>query len=111
MFTLHCESKDPTVLQLHACGRGKKQQLLIQLHRKHLEILILMFLFHYANMNHIIIFVMLECIPLGHISEHSIKKFPAWRKIHDNLETTMLCDKKENVLFFYFILSYLKLHY
>lgn len=49
---------------------------------------------------------MLECSPLGHIGEHSIKKFPAWRKIHGNLETTMLCDKKENVLL---VLFYSKL--
>ena len=102
MFTLHWESKDPTVLQLQDCGREKKQQLLTQLHRKHLKTLILTFLFHYANMNHVISFVMLECSPLGHICEDSIKKFPTWRKIHDNLETAMLCDKKENVLFVLF---------
>lgn len=90
------------MLQLQACGREKKQQLLTQLHRKHLKTLILTFLFHYANMNHVISFVMLECSPLGHICEDSIKKFPTWKKIHDNLETAMLCDKKENVLFVLF---------
>lgn len=46
---------------------------------------------------------------LGEISEHSIKKLPAFRKMGDNLEITMLCDKKENIgfdLLFCFNISY-----